>query len=55
MSNECEHEPEDIGLEYFMIVMKDDREEDDDVIEISLCSKCHLLYWDYTKAKKDGR
>ncbi len=54
MNNECEHEPEDVGLEYFMVILKDDREDGDDAIEISLCSKCHLLYWNYREVQEDG-
>lgn len=52
--NNCEHEPVDLGMEYFMVVYTKDDLDPDEVVEISLCSKCHLLYWGWRGVDKDG-
>ncbi len=54
MTNECEHEPQDVNMEYFIVLIPNKDDPEADVIEVSLCSKCHLLYWGWSEVKKNG-
>ncbi len=54
MIKEHKHEPQDLNMEYFMVIVPEKDNPDADVVEVFMCSKCHLLYWEWSEVKKDG-